>query len=296
MLNNVVTAFEQIYNATYDKVSFYVLTKCGKIPAVEDILQEIYAELFQVLEDKGDAYIVIPEAFVMQLAKSKIYRFYSDRERWRACRYVEVTEAESAGEKVYTAQEDDWQDALVNKLTAEEVMAYLAEKDELTREIFYQHYFQDKTLKEIAKSIGMKETTVKKRLYRTLQELRGMKRFAMIIAILLLAALLAKPVYTWAEEIVYSIKNYLAEDIADIILCGAFYKKYKVLVDNGTVSENVCININDVEYSFADLEKIWKENPWLTKLNWNGDESAEEMEKEGDFSYIEVDSYLEIQQ
>lgn len=210
-MNNVISAFEQMYHATYDKVSFYVLTKCGKVPEVEDILQETYAELFQVLEDKGDMYILYPEAFVMQLAKGKIYRYYSEKERRGACSYVEVSDAENVGEKKHATHEEDWQDALVDKLTAEEVMAYLAEKDELTCEIFYQHYFQDKTLKEIAQSCGMKETTVKQRLYRTLQELRKMKRFAIIAAIILLAALLAKPVYTWAKDVIFDVIEYFEE-------------------------------------------------------------------------------------
>ncbi|MBP3594283.1 MAG: RNA polymerase sigma factor [Lachnospiraceae bacterium] len=285
--------FDQIYNETYDKTIAYILTKCGRKDVVEDILQEVYLELLKVLEQKKVHYIKSPEAFVLQLAKSKVYRYYSEQEQQKVCDYVEEPEESATFD---TNRNATWEDVLIDQLTAKEVMEYLAERDELTKEIFYQHFFENKTIKEIAKVQGVKEFTVKNRLYRTLKELKGMKRFAIIAGILLLAALLAKPVYTWAEEMVYSIKNYLAEDIADIMLCGAFYKKYKVLVDNGTVSENVCININDVEYSFADLEKIWLENPWLTKINWNADESAEEMEEEGDFYFIEVDSFLEIQQ
>ena len=48
-MENVITVFEQIYQLTYDKAAFYVLSKCGTVPEVEDILQETYAELFKVL-------------------------------------------------------------------------------------------------------------------------------------------------------------------------------------------------------------------------------------------------------
>ena len=61
--------FDQVYNETYDKTLAYILTKCGRNDVVEDILQETYAELFQILEDKGVAYILAPEAFVMQLQR-----------------------------------------------------------------------------------------------------------------------------------------------------------------------------------------------------------------------------------
>jgi len=258
-LNVVTTQFEQMYNATYNNVSFYVLTKCGRIPEAEDILQETYAELFRVLKEKGAAYILVPEAFVMQLAKSKVYYYYGDKERRRAGSYAEISDADNAREPAYTACEEDWQDALVDKLTAEEVMAYLAEKDALTREIFYQHYFQDKTLKEIAKSCGVKETAVKNHLYRTLQELRGMKRFALIAAILLLTALLAKPVCTLAEEVVSNIKNYLTLNAAEALVCGIYYQEIQEAEEVSKQS----ISVNGKDYTIEDLEIIWNSNPWL---------------------------------
>ena len=69
-MESMVTTFEQIYHMTYNKVLYYILAKCGKVSEVEDILQETYAELYQVLTEKGSAYITVPEGFVMQLAKS----------------------------------------------------------------------------------------------------------------------------------------------------------------------------------------------------------------------------------
>ena len=271
-MNAVTTEFEQMYNATYDNVSFYVLTKCGRIPEAEDILQETYAELFRVLKEKGAAYILVPEAFVMQLAKSKVFYYYGDKERRRAGSYAEISDTDNAGEWAYAACEEDWQDALVDKLTAEEVMAYLAEKDALTREIFYQRYFQDKTLKEIAKSCGVKETTVKNHLYRTLQELRGMKRFALIAAILLLTALLAKPVCTWAGELITRAKGFWQKQSTwDVVALGSAYRSFKEHIESGVVDETVPITVNGVVYSFAELEKIWLDNPWLEELDWESE-------------------------
>jgi len=150
----------------------------------------------------------------MQLAKSKVYRYYSEKERQQAGVYAENAEISGTGNDVEAGDdtvEENWEDSLIDKLTAEEIMDYLAQKDELTRDIFYQHYFQDKTLKEIAESCGMKETTVKKRLYRTLKELKGMKLFVIIAVILLLAVLLAKPVHTVARNVIRRIKSYITD-------------------------------------------------------------------------------------
>lgn len=290
-MEKVSTVFEQIYQLTYDKVAFYVLSKCGKVPEAEEILQEIYAELYKVLADKGVSYITVPEGFVMQLAKSKVFRYYSEMEQQRT--YVFVETAGTSGEEdaqafMQEAVAENWEDALIDKLTAEEVMAYLAEKDELTREIFYQHYFQDKTLQEIAKNCGLKECAVKMRLYRTLQELRNMRRFAMVVLILLLAALLAKPVYTLAEDVISQIKRYFYEEsTSKIIGLGASYRQYKELIEQGKLPEDIIIDINGKDYSFEQLEKIWLENPWLEELDW---ENQEINKDEGANFYFETGS------
>ena len=213
-MESIATSFEQMYHLTYNKVIYYILAKCGKVSEVEDILQETYAELYQVLTEKGSAYIAVPEGFVMQLAKSKVYRYYSEKEWAQAKVFVETAEVvgEDINETVYHNRNEEWEDALIDKLTANEIMEYLSQKDELTRDIFYQHYFQDKTLKEIAESSGVKETTIKKRLYRTLKELKRMKRFVVLIVILLLAALLAKPVYTLAKNLVSQIRTHITDN------------------------------------------------------------------------------------
>lgn len=154
-MKNINNAFEQMYQLTYDNVLFYVLTKCGRIPEVEDILQDTYAELLKVLSNKGIEYISAPKGFVMQLARSKVYLYYSEKERQRAYLQVEESNIGSAYDANAFFHQEEWEDVLVDKLTANEIMEYLAQKDELTMEIFYQHYFQDKTLKEIAESSGI---------------------------------------------------------------------------------------------------------------------------------------------
>lgn len=290
-MEKVSTVFEQIYRLTYDQVAFYVLSKCGKVPEAEEILQETYAELYKVLADKGVSYITVPEGFVMQLAKSKVFRYYSEMEQQRTYVFVETTGTpgeQDARASMQEAVAENWEDALIDKLTAEEVMAYLAEKDELTREIFYQHYFQDKTLQEIAKSCGLKESAVKMRLYRTLQELRSMKRFAMVVLILLLAALLAKPVYTLAEDVISQIKRYFYEEsTSKIISLGASYRQYKKLIEQGKLPKDIKIDINGKDYSFEQLEKIWLENPWLEELDWDNQEIKKD---EGEDFYFETSS------
>lgn len=84
---------------------------------------------------------------MMRVAKSKVYQYYSEKERQMACNLAENVETlEQKAEKLSGTL---WEDSLLDKLAAEEVKEYISSKDELTREVFYQHYFEEKTLKEI---------------------------------------------------------------------------------------------------------------------------------------------------
>ena len=279
--------FDQIYNETYDKTLAYILTKCGRKDVVEDILQEVYLELLKVLEQKKVHYIKSPEGFVLQLAKSKVYRYYSEREQQKVFDYVE--EPEEAA--VFDANRNTaWEDVLIDQLTAKEVMEYLAEKDELTKEIFYQHFFENKTIKEIAKGQGVKEFTVKNRLYRTLKELRGMKRFVIIAGILLLAALLAKPVYTLAEDVISKVKRFFSEESnGKIIILGSIYREHKELIEQGVVSADISFIIDGEVYTMDELEQVWISNPWLEELKWdNPDVKARKESEDVTHYYINI--------
>lgn len=279
--------FDQIYNETYDKTIAYILTKCGRKDVVEDILQEVYLELLKVLEQKKVHYIKSPEAFVLQLAKSKVYRYYSEREQQMVGAYVEELEESAMFDANRNAA---WEDVLIDQLTAKEVMEYLTEQDELTKEIFYQHFFENKTIKEIAKVQGVKEFTVKNRLYRTLKELKGMKRFAIIAGILLLAALLAKPMYTLAEDVISKVKRFFSEESnGKIIILGSIYREHKELIEQGVVSADISFNIDGEVYTMDELEQVWISNPWLEELKWdNPDVKARKESEDVTHYYINI--------
>ncbi|MBE6686122.1 MAG: hypothetical protein E7591_02715 [Ruminococcaceae bacterium] len=76
--------FNELYDSTYQKTLIYVTAKCSKLHDVEDILQEIYTEVYSVLLNKGREYIQNEEAFVIKIAKTKIFRHYSLKQRLSA--------------------------------------------------------------------------------------------------------------------------------------------------------------------------------------------------------------------
>lgn len=162
--------FDELYDATYKKVLAYIIAKCGKTEDVADIYQETYTEVVNVILRHGAAYIKNPEAFVMQIAKRKVYRHYTMLQRLH--KFVETCDFEEFHPEHIDNDKISFDEILMTKLTVDMAIAYLAKKDEITKKIFYLYYYMDKSMKEIAELFSLKESNVKNKLYRTLKELR----------------------------------------------------------------------------------------------------------------------------
>jgi RNA polymerase sigma-70 factor (ECF subfamily) len=106
----------------------------------------------------------------MQVAKKKIYRHYKLLERLRGIE--ETYDFDEANLENAEMEQVSFSDVVATKEMVATAISYLAEKDELTKKIFYLYYFLDKSIKEIAELFSVKESNVKNKLYRTLKELR----------------------------------------------------------------------------------------------------------------------------
>lgn len=167
---DVETFFNELYDSTREKVLSYIIAKCGNTEDIADIFQETYTELVRVIQRRGIAHLEKPEAFVMQLAKRKIYRHYKLLERWYG-RKIEWDEA-GPDREIGEPEEVSFEELVITKEIVERAADYLKQKDDLTKKIFYLHFYMDKRLREIAGLLDVKESTVKNKLYRTLKELK----------------------------------------------------------------------------------------------------------------------------
>ena len=162
--------FNELYDATHEKVLAYIIVKCGNTEDVADIFQETYTEIVKVIRKHGIEYFKKPEAFVMQVAKKKIYRHYKLLERLRGIE--ETYEFDESNLNNTDIEQISFDEFMATKETVDMAILYLHQKDELTKKVFYLYYFMDKSIKEIADLFSVKESNVKNKLYRTLKELR----------------------------------------------------------------------------------------------------------------------------
>jgi RNA polymerase sigma-70 factor (ECF subfamily) len=125
-----------------------------------------------------ESYFQNPGGFVMQLAKRKIYKHYSLRERFGNVISLSRSDDEQTAEidpaefETCIAQ-DDWPEtAATNSVLIEQIGGYLKKQPADVQKIFRLYYYLDLQINEIAAELDMTESNVKNRLYRTLKALR----------------------------------------------------------------------------------------------------------------------------
>jgi len=162
--------FRTLYDLTYRQTAAKVTAKCRSMADADDLLQEIYLELYRIIRKRGADYVKDPERLVGRLTKQKLARYYRKL---------------AASREVYFEPDEDGNEpdiADIESLSVEEIVAdneiidrtrrLLETKNDKTRRIFHLYYRFGLTIPEIAQSMGTSESDVKNRIYRTLKEIR----------------------------------------------------------------------------------------------------------------------------
>lgn len=165
--------FETIYKDTNKKVQIYLISKCKNFSDINDIMQEVYLELYNIICRKGTDYIKNEESFVINLCKKKIYSYYSFWERIKNITYFEEKENPDILMQEYDDESESAEDTFFRKEMVSEVQDILRKKPDDIQKIFYMYYSLDMRLAEIADTLGMNVQTVKSRLHRTRLDIKN---------------------------------------------------------------------------------------------------------------------------
>ena len=169
--------FNRVYAETVSAVSRFVVNKCGNILDVEDILQNIYARFFRRIMKKGYSDIENSEAFLINIAKFECKNYFGGLKK----RSAVTSFSDYSDEQMYEIESEmsknskQLEDVLCNEMLARQIFEDIASNDSLTGRIFYLHFVCDKKLDEIAKELDITLSSVKNKLYRTIE--RQKKKF-----------------------------------------------------------------------------------------------------------------------
>ena len=173
---SISSRFDEIYDSTSKSVLAFITAKCRNTADINDIFQDTYMELYQVLIKRGDNYVKNEKAFLIRLAKQKLARYYSLLERMKIV--VSVNAANEDGEEFDLSDfEIDsflMEDYAVDQILLDDARKIIQSKPDEVKKVFYLFYDVGLTIPEIAESLSMSESNVKNKLYRTLKELQNL--------------------------------------------------------------------------------------------------------------------------
>ena len=169
--------FNRVYDNTNKAVSRFVVSKCGSLTDAEDIIQNVYTRFFRRISEKGYDDIESPEAFLINIAKFECRTYFSVKKKnEKISSFADYTEEEMVNiEAEMSKPQKGLEDVLCNKLVAKQIFDDIMKTDALTGQIFYLHFGCDMKLEDVAKALDVKLSTVKNKLYRTIE--RQKKKF-----------------------------------------------------------------------------------------------------------------------
>ena len=85
--------------------------------------------------------------------------------------FSDYTEEEMVAiEREMSKPQQRLEDVISNKIVAKQIFDDIMKTDELTGQIFYLHFACDMKLEDVAKALDVKLSTVKNKLYRTIEK------------------------------------------------------------------------------------------------------------------------------
>lgn len=156
--------FNTLYEKTYNDVLKYIVCKCSNIADAEDILQNVYVEVYKKLLKKED----ISKTYLIGITKNKVKDYYRFRYKQKIISFFEKEEKTLLDA---IPSDVDIEKSMFLKYDTECVWKYLKKKKAIVSKIFYLYFHLELTIKEISKELEISESNVKYYLYRTLKEL-----------------------------------------------------------------------------------------------------------------------------
>lgn len=169
---NDSATLQRFYNANYPKIEALILSNNGTKDYAKDIYQEAFIAVWTHV--KNDTFIPQNESalegFLYQIAKNK----WMDVVRSSQFKKTSVMQNESVLEsKLDESQEEQQQEELFKQKLTQTMNAFQV-LGEPCKSLLKTFYFEKKSLRDIAETLQIEETTARNKKYRCMEKLREM--------------------------------------------------------------------------------------------------------------------------
>lgn len=158
--------FDRIYAETRDDLLRYLTLRTNADPEAEDLFQEVYRRFYDRLT-RGVP-VLDPRRYLFSVAKKVLAGYYRSSAKRKA-------EEQPIPEDFEVVSDDEPIDErLLREERMDEVWRLLKHEPEINQRAFVLYYGYDRSQKEIAAALGIREEAVRQRLYRTRERIRAM--------------------------------------------------------------------------------------------------------------------------
>ena len=163
--------FNEIYDKTHLDLLKYVVIKCHNINDTNDIMQETYLELWNILNKKELSNINI-KSYLIGIANNKIKKHYTLLQKLKTVSLFETNDKDI--ELIGIIKDDvSIDDIIIKEDNWNTIWKYIkSKKNQDIPKIFYLHYKLELSIKEISNYLNSSESYIKNLIYRTLHELQ----------------------------------------------------------------------------------------------------------------------------
>lgn len=172
-VTDIDSYFDTVYAETLNAVSRYVVSHAARFEDAEDIVQNVYTRFYKRIVDKGYNDIESAEAFLINIAKFECRTFFSGfkKRKEKVSFMSDYSEEEEASlEAEMSRNQSNLEDVISDKILARQIFDDIMKSDETVGKIFYLHFACDMKLDEVARQLGLNVSTVKTKLYRTIEK------------------------------------------------------------------------------------------------------------------------------
>lgn len=163
--------FNEIYDKTHLDLLKYVIIKYHNVNDINDIMQETYLELWNILSKKELSDINI-KSYLIGIANNKIKKHYTLLQKLRTISLFETKDKDI--ELIDTIEDKmDINDLIIKEDNWNTIWKYIkSKKNQDISKVFYLYYKLELSIKDISQELKTSESYIKNLIYRTLKELQ----------------------------------------------------------------------------------------------------------------------------
>lgn len=158
--------FDRIYAETRDDLLRYLTLRTNADPEAEDLFQEVYRRFYDRLTRAVP--VLDPRRYLFSVAKKVLAGYYRSSAKRKAAEQPIPEDFE------VVSDDEPIDERLLREERMDEVWRLLKHEPEINQRAFVLYYGYDRSQKEIAAALGIREEAVRQRLYRTRERIRAM--------------------------------------------------------------------------------------------------------------------------